>query len=182
MLTALALPWAPAPASAAQTAVVEMKRFAFDPRQITMHVGDTVRWEYKESSADPQPNCESVFLQDPSAVKCPGHSTTEATNAGAQPLWDSGVHRAEGFPFSFTFTKAGTYHYICTVHGGPNKNNALTNMEGDVIIVDQSSPTRVEGRHVDRLPRTGAFLLAWLALGLAVTTAGATIHAATGDS
>jgi hypothetical protein len=68
-------------------------------------------------------------------VTCPGHSTTAVDKgAGNKPLWDSGVHRADGFPFSFTFTKPGTYHYICVVHGGAAKNNPITNMEGDVVV------------------------------------------------
>jgi hypothetical protein len=68
-------------------------------------------------------------------VNCPGHSTT-AVDRGTdgRPLWDSGVHRADGFPFSVTFTKPGTYHYICTVHGGSNANNPVTMMEGDVVV------------------------------------------------
>jgi hypothetical protein len=71
-------------------------------------------------------------------VSCPGHSTT-AVDKGpdGKALWDSGVHRAPGFPFSHTFTTPGKYHYICVVHGGTaanGKNNPVTNMEGDVIV------------------------------------------------
>jgi hypothetical protein len=67
---------------------------------------------------------------------CPGHSTTSAANGpDGKPLWDSGVARASGFPYSHRFEKPGTYHYYCKVHGGPHPNNPLTHMDGDVVVV-----------------------------------------------
>jgi plastocyanin len=125
----------PAAAQPAPAVHVGMKDFAFAPTRVTVKEGTTVTWTYDEVATDPA-GCESPALQLPgSPVTCPGHSTT-AVDKGAnnKPLWDSGVHRASGFPFSFTFTKPGTYHYICVVHGGAAKNNPLTNMEGDVVV------------------------------------------------
>ena len=126
----------PAAAQPAPEAVkVSMKDFAFSPPRVTVKAGTTVTWTYDEVATDLM-GCEAPEFQLPGApVSCPGHSTT-AVDKGldGKPLWDSGVHRASGFPFSFTFTKPGTYHYICVVHGGANKNNPITNMEGDIVV------------------------------------------------
>jgi plastocyanin len=114
---------------------VSMKDFAFAPVTITIKAGQTVQWTYDEVSSDPA-GCENPLLQLPgSPVTCPGHSTTAVDKgAGGKALWDSGVHRASGFPYSHVFTTPGKYHYICTVHGGAAKNNPITNMEGDVVV------------------------------------------------
>jgi len=128
----------PLPGRAASAVVkVSMKDFAFVPASVTINAGDVVEWTYDEVATDPMPNCESPYFQTPiaQAPHCPGHSSTSvAKNAAGQYLWDSGVKRADGFPFRVTFTTAGTFHYICTVHGGAAANNPLTHMEGDVIV------------------------------------------------
>jgi len=49
-------------------------------------------------------------------------------------LFDTGVHRADHFPFRYTFTTAGTFAYYCTVHGGPHSNNPITAMNGTVVV------------------------------------------------
>lgn len=116
-----------------------MKSFAFAPTKLTIKAGDTVTWTYDEQPTDL--GCESPVFQLPgSPVTCPGHSAT-AVDKGpdGKPLFDSGVHRANGFPYSFAFAKPGTYHYICVVHGGANKNNPVTNMEGDVVVEPASA-------------------------------------------
>jgi len=129
----------PVPARAATPAVVRvsMKDFAFAPATVTINAGDTVEWTYDEVATDPMPNCESPYFQTPveQAPHCPGHSTTSAAkDAAGNSLWDSGVKRASGFPFRHAFTAAGTFHYICTVHGGAAANNPVTHMEGDVVV------------------------------------------------
>src|SRR5947209_7646402 len=126
----------PASAQAAPSTVkVSMKDFAFAPVTVTVKAGQTVQWTYDEVSSDPA-GCENPLLQlAGSPATCPGHSTT-AVDKGpdGKLLWDSGVHRADGFPFTHTFTTPGKFHYICTVHGGAAKNNPITNMEGDVVV------------------------------------------------
>lgn len=165
---------ADAPASAS----VSMKEFMFMPASITVRQGGTVTWTYDESPTDPMPNCETVALQTPLPVNCPGHSTT-AVDKGpdGKPLWDSGVHRADGFPYTVTFSKPGTYHYICVVHGGSNANNPITHMEGDVIVeaapaaaapaaAPSSSATKVQAAGSTRgsLAATGRSA-GWLVIG-----------------
>jgi plastocyanin len=156
---------------------VSMKSFAFNPVTVHVPAGGTVEWTYDETSTDL--GCESPAFQTPLPVNCPGHSTT-AVDKGpdGKPLWDSGVHRADGFPYSHVFTKPGTYHYICVVHGGANANNPLTHMEGDIIVDAASAPTPAPSPTPgpsgavlgEALPRTGGG--APVGAGLAVLAAG----------
>jgi plastocyanin len=131
------------------SATVSMKDFTFIPASVTVRSGGTVTWTYDESATDPMPNCESLFFQTPLPVNCPGHSTT-AVDKGpdGKVLWDSGVHRADGFPFKFTFSKPGTYHYICVVHGGANANNPVTHMEGDIVVTAVAATAVTAGANV----------------------------------
>ena len=129
----------PAGAAPAPTKV-SMKDFAFAPATVTIKAGTTVTWTYDESPTDPA-GCEGPEFQAgiPNA-SCPGHSTTAVDKArNGKPLWDSGVHRASGFPFSFTFSRPGTNRYYCTVHGGAHLNNPVTHMDATVIV--RSTPT-----------------------------------------
>lgn len=114
---------------------VSMKDFAYLPGSITIHAGQTVTWTYDESGADIQPNCESTLFRLPIPVSCPGHSVTAVDTANGKPLFDSGVHRAPGFPYSLAFLAPGTYHYYCIVHGGPHPNNPLTHMDGTIVVL-----------------------------------------------
>jgi plastocyanin len=70
----------------------------------TINVGDTVVWTWIGNF----------------------HSVTE-TNG----LFDSLVHNAP-FTFQFTFTNAGTYNYMCTVHG--------PHMSGQIIVAGAPAP------------------------------------------
>ena len=123
---------------------VSMKDFAFAPATVTIKTGTTVTWTYDESPTDPA-GCEGPEFQAgiPNA-SCPGHSTTAVDNGpSGKPLWDSGVHRASGFPFSFTFATPGTYRYYCTVHGGAHPNNPVTHMDGTIIVQAATAPASV---------------------------------------
>ena len=160
---------------------VSMKSFAFNPTTVHVPAGGTVQWTYDETATDV--GCESPVFQTPLPVSCPGHSTTAVTKGpDGKPLWDSGVHRADGFPYSHVFTTPGTYHYICTVHGGPNANNPVTHMEGDIIVDPASASAPVAATPPaasppaptvlgEALPRTGGGG-APIGAGLAVLTAG----------
>jgi LPXTG-motif cell wall-anchored protein len=82
-------PLAGAAPRAAETKTVTVKDFEFDPKQLTINVGDTVKWENDGPSA---------------------HTATSTDGA-----FDSG-NIAAGEDFSFTFTKAGTFNYACKNH------------------------------------------------------------------
>jgi plastocyanin len=136
----------PAHAAPAPVQRVSMVHFTFSPANVVIRRGTVVRWTYDEHASDPEPNCESPYAQESVSVPagyyyggvgplCPGHSTTAVdTGPGGKTSWDSGVHRADGFPFAMKFTKPGTYHYYCTVHGGQYPNNPVTHMDGVIVV------------------------------------------------
>ncbi|WP_246113567.1 cupredoxin domain-containing protein [Streptomyces montanus] len=81
---------APGQASAASHQVL-MKGYAFGPSVLTVDVGDTVTWTNQDTA--------------PHDVK-----TTSGPVSFHSPMLD------KGRSWSFTFTKAGSYGYYCTVH------------------------------------------------------------------
>lgn len=118
-----------------------MIEFTFDPPTLTVEAGTTVTWTYDESATNPVPNCESPVFRLVPPLSCPGHSTTSSTaGSDGKPLWDSGLHRAEGFPFAYTFSTPGTYPYYCVVHGGDNPNNPITMMNGTIVVTAAAPP------------------------------------------
>jgi plastocyanin len=70
---------------------VAIKNFAFTPAALTVPAGTTVTWTNRDTDA---------------------HTVTSQGSGGPlhSPAMDSGA------TFSFTFTKAGTYQYLCTIH------------------------------------------------------------------
>lgn len=141
-------PTSMSPASAGSSPVkrVSMIHFTFSPANVVISRGTIVRWTYDERETDPQPNCESPYFQASVGVPvpyyeaqlgpmCPGHSTTAVDRRpDAARLWDSGVARASGFPYSMRFTKRGSYRYYCAVHGGDGSSNPLPRMEGLITV------------------------------------------------
>jgi plastocyanin len=77
---------------ASMHSVVEIIDFSFRPATATVKVGGTVTWK----QVDPV-----------------GHSV-ESTST--PPAWTTSAVLKKGQSFSHTFTKAGTYSYICGVH------------------------------------------------------------------
>lgn len=70
------------------TVTVEMTNFSFDPKNLTVRVGDTVRWV--NNSGTP-------------------HTTASSGN------WDSSIV-ASGSSFERTFNSTGTFNYRCDIH------------------------------------------------------------------
>jgi plastocyanin len=79
-----------APASEAEQVQVVIEDFAFEPAEVVVPVGATIRWINEEESVP--------------------HTTT-----GDGLVWDSGSLKP-GESFTFTFTEPGTYRYICAIH------------------------------------------------------------------
>jgi glucose/arabinose dehydrogenase/plastocyanin len=90
---------------------VDIKPFSFDPADVTINVNDQVVWTWV-----------SDF-----------HSTTSDS-----PLWDSGVHNT-GFVFTNTFAGAGTFPYLCIVHGFTGTVNVQAGNNAPTVSID--SPT-----------------------------------------
>ena len=101
-------PGAPAP-PAPKTAAVTLANKAFSPSSVTIAVGGTVTWTNNDGA----------------------HNVTANGGAFKSPTFSTGT-------FKFTFTKAGTYPYNCTLHGG---------MNGTVTVVDATgaAPGAVAG-------------------------------------
>lgn len=75
---------------AADTVPVDISGFAFQPGNVTIRVGDTVTWTHNDGTA---------------------HT---ATSTDDPALFDGEM--APGESFSFTFSDAGTFDYICEIH------------------------------------------------------------------
>jgi len=84
-------------------ATVGMKGAQYGPREVSVHVGDTV-----------------VFKNDDSMA----HTVTAADNS-----FDSG-DIAAGSSWSHTFDKAGTYAYVCTYHNWMHGTVKVTEASG----------------------------------------------------
>jgi plastocyanin len=80
-------------ATGGSTVQVIMSNKAYDPATVTVKVGDTVTWVNQDS---------------------PQHDVVADNGEFKSSLFDKGA------TFSFTFTKAGTYPYHCSIHPGMN--------------------------------------------------------------
>lgn len=88
--------------SATATNSVEINNFAFSPATITVKVGTKVTWTNKDGV---------------------GHNVVETDGADG-PKSDT---LAKGESYSFTYTKAGTFAYECSIH---------PSMQGKVIVTN----------------------------------------------
>lgn len=141
--------------------VAHADALAFFPRAVTIHVGDTVTWQFAGFHTVTFPGGRRPY---PSIT--PAGTQPAAKDAAGTPFWwvgklpqltispltvlpqgsasisspsqvrSSGLvrilaapPRQPPAPFSLTFTRAGTYHYMCAVHPG---------MRGVVIVVPAS--------------------------------------------
>jgi plastocyanin len=92
------------------TAAVVIKNFAFTPQTITVKAGTTVTWTNQDSVQHTVTSADSIKV-----------------GAKVTSMFDSGLFN-QGQTFSFTFTKAGTYFYVCTIHASQPA------MHGEVIV------------------------------------------------
>ncbi len=92
----------------APSATVRITDFKFDPKVVSIRVGQTVEWI----------NDDTVF-----------HSVTTGTTTGPMNMAD-GIFTADlkdkGATASYTFTKAGTFTYFCTRHNVMNAEVRVT--------------------------------------------------------
>src|SRR4029079_15017572 len=86
--------------------------FRFNPESVTIHPGDTVRWNWTSM----------------------GHSTTSGSPGMPNGVWDSGI-RNQGAMFTYTFNNPGSFPYYCSRHG------ACCGMTGMVTVMGSTSPT-----------------------------------------
>jgi LPXTG-motif cell wall-anchored protein len=115
---------------ASQDGAVEAQ--AFLPTSITINAGDKITWMFRSFhtvtflSGAPPP----AIILPPSGGNPPSVNSAVAFPAGG-PNYDGTGFVNSGFPseqaptFSLTFTKAGTYAYVCLIHPG---------MDGTVVV------------------------------------------------
>lgn len=89
---------------------VAIQNFAFAPQTLTIKAGTKVTWTNSDST--------------PHTVTSTDNGSTSASPTG---VFDSG-QLAQGQSFSFTFAKAGTYYYECTIHA------AMASMHARVVV------------------------------------------------
>jgi len=88
---ALAAAVAVVPAHAATTKTVAVKNNAFSPSTVSIKKGDTVAWRWTQGGVN--------------------HNVTPAKGGSGSRTTDK-----KGYTFTKTFTKAGTFTYVCTLH------------------------------------------------------------------
>ena len=80
--------------------------FVFNPRSVTIHPGDQVKWTWASS----------------------GHTTTSGPMGTPDGIWNSGL-RNQGATFTHTFNGPSAFPYYCTQHIG------VPPFEGGQVIV-----------------------------------------------
>lgn len=108
----------------AESAAGDVQLNEFAPNQINVNVGDTVTWHldstefhniYFPSGTTPlafvQPGPDGVFINPQVATPTGGNSYDGGAPAGSGLL-------NKGQSWSLTFTKPGTYQFLCDIHPG----------------------------------------------------------------
>ena len=157
-------PAAAPPISAAASTSVTISDFKFAPRRISVKVGDTVSW----TNRGDQPH-------------------TATANDGS---FDTGT-LSKGRSGSYTFTKAGTFTYICTPHPFMKGTVTVTGAsdEGSSSGGGSAGPDDASAAGDDEaagaansgggsLPNTGLAIASLLFTGAGLITAGATLRLA----
>jgi plastocyanin len=113
---------------------------AFLPGAFTVRTGDTVRWSWLSDEAHSLTFGDGPTGTAPNAWPVTGFtapaSTTGPVDLGTATYDGTGFVNtgllAKGSSASMTFTKAGTYGFICVIHPG---------MEGTITVVDAGTTT-----------------------------------------
>ena len=90
-VTAFAAAVAAVPAHAGATKTVAVKNNSFSPSSVSIHKGDKVTWKWTQGGVP--------------------HNVTPASGGAG-----SATSSKKGFTFTKTFSKKGTFKYVCTIH------------------------------------------------------------------
>ena len=101
----------------AETITVLMKDRVFIPEKITVKTGDTVQWVNVDTELHQVISGETLYDRDL------GHPM----NSGLL-MWNT--------RYAFTFTKPGTYPYMCVIHRPLEESREGGGMVGAVIVTD----------------------------------------------
>ena len=107
------------PTRGPRTFEVQMRSLKYAPAELTVQVGDTVRWINGDAG---------------------GHTLTP-TDKGLWGTEGSGDAPAswllQGDSWSFTFAEPGTYDYYCIPHAAADASGAYQGMVGRIIVTEQ---------------------------------------------
>ncbi len=100
--------------------VINQTGFTFSPSNLTVNVGDVIRWVWSNDA----------------------HTTTSKTIPAGAQTWDSPLTTSQR-TFEYTVTVAGTYTYVCIPHesmgmGGSFTAVATTTVEENILAKDFS--------------------------------------------
>lgn len=88
--------------------------FRFDPADIVVDAGTTVRWVWTGSGGSH--NVTHADGEEPYEPDEEEELPIQRDAGGENPLFKSELVNEEGHEFSYTFEESGTYDYVCTVH------------------------------------------------------------------
>jgi plastocyanin len=100
----------PSSSTKGTAATVTMQGFAFSPHILTVTAGTTVTWTNNDSAVHNVVSADGIGL-----------------NANPTSTFNSGSMNP-GATFSFTFSKPGTYFYVCTLH------KTIPAMHAEVVV------------------------------------------------
>lgn len=108
------------PTRGPRTFEVQMRSIKYAPLELTIQVGDTVRWVNGDAVA------HTVTPTDQGLWGTAGSGDDPAT-------WLN-----QGDSWAFTFTEEGTYDYYCIPHASANAAGVFQGMVGKVIVTKQA--------------------------------------------
>lgn len=133
----------------------------FFPQIITIHVGDTVTWMQNSMDIHTVTFTPGMNKTPDLIIPAPGENGSLMLNplvafaaAPADGMYNGSTYANsavmgpdETMPknFSLTFTKAGTYSYVCVVHAGENMTG-LVNVEEASVSVPSPLQASAQGR------------------------------------
>jgi plastocyanin len=143
--------------AAASDPTVTIADFQFTPATITIHVGDTVTWVNNGPSA---------------------HTATASNNS-----FNTGVLQ-KGKTASHTFTTAGTFSYICSIHPFmhgtvivlANTTTTTPTSTSTTPSTTATTPSTTASQTAGQLPMTGFALAGTVLAGLLLTGVGFTLR------
>jgi plastocyanin len=146
----------------AEDASTGASAFVFFPDTLRIHVGDTVHW--RRNTNEPHtvtflagttlppfnvpapPGLPSNLMRNPLIAfpVAPEHGLYDGTTFATSGIFGPDLDLYEVESFDLTFTRPGTYNYVCVVHGA--------RMSGQIIVIDRHREVP-SPREVDRQAR-----------------------------
>ena len=119
------------PTRGPRTFEVQMRSIKYAPLELTIQVGDTVRWVNGDAVG------HTVTPTDVAAWGTPGSGDPPAT-------W-----LLQGDSWSFTFNEPGTYDYYCIPHAAKGADGVWQGMVGRIVVTEQEVEGPADGGRVE---------------------------------